>query len=157
MNQYVTAVSAEVPRPAPIFAYGGTLPNTDCVEGSATLVPHLRRELEAEELLMRLLVDDFRSREQFDFGEIIAGLEPSFELAHVFAVAREPSQLHRALRLQVRSEPEPAGVPVRVVDLGGVVALELLEPVAVGRGTAARGEHVGELEQRRGWPCAGSL
>src|SRR5579864_7665220 len=157
MNQYAAAVSRAAPTLAPTFAYAGTRPSTDCGTGGAISVPHLRRELEAKELLVCLGVDDLRAWEELHFGEVVARLETAFELADVFSIAGEPGQPHGACGLQIRGEPEPARIPVRVVDFGGVVTPHLLELVAVGRRAAARGEDVRELEQRGGRSRSGSL
>src|SRR5579859_5762412 len=118
------------------------------VAEAATSVPHLRGELEPEELLVRVRIADLGAGPQLDVGEVVAEAQAPFELAHVLAVAGEAAEADDPLALDVGGEPEAARVPVRVVDLGRVVAPQLLQLVAIGGRTVPGGEHVSELEER---------
>src|SRR5260370_41846847 len=99
---------------------------------------------------MRLPIGNLVSWQELHAAEVLAEFKSSFELAHVLAVSREAADLNGAVGFLVGCQPKSSRIPVRVVDVVRIVALELRELVAVDSGSAARGQHLSKLQKRGG-------
>src|SRR5260370_4157989 len=99
---------------------------------------------------MRLPIGNLVSWQELHAAEVLAEFKSSFELAHVLAVSSEAADLNGAVGFLVGCQPKSSRIPVRVVDLVRIVALELLQLVAVGSGSAAPRQHVRNLHTRGG-------
>src|ERR1700722_4954134 len=138
--------------PIPTRAGNGSLARESPwgMAGDAMSVPHLRAQLELHELEVCDRVARLRRGQEAQLVEVVAEGQAFQELGHVLAIAGETRELHGPIDLAVREQPQAPGIPVRVRYGGRVVALELLHLVTIGRGAAARSEHVRELQHDRG-------
>src|SRR5271155_3666032 len=112
-----------MPTPIPIRTASGSFASKVCA-GGAISVLHLRVELEVKELLVRSGVHRSGPRQELYVRKEITELQTALELAHIVAISSETTHSHEAIPLDVRGQPEPPWIPVRIVDLRGIVAFQ---------------------------------
>src|SRR5262245_22674187 len=145
-------MSAAATKPASDLARSGYLPRLP--SWSATSVPGLRLELEADHLELGVGIDLPGGGQELHVGEIRRQAEAPRELGDVVRVAREALDLDHAIVLLERREPQALGIPARIVDGSRVIAAKLGEDVGIDGGAVAVGENARQLEQHRRRPAA---